>query len=657
MASHRREPLPAAAATAATSPFPANVNVNVDDVVQVSDPESLIRLLRAYNPAFDGAQAVREAYQDVPRQREGRGQGHDEMDLDLDDSEEEEEGQSFTRKLMGNALVDWVTAHVSSDTLLSVEEMNQYAALQQAGGGGGLHVLPHLEAKATLSQPSSLLPRVSTDPTPSDPPKVPPLSDQEIRTATQELNRSTSLITQQTEALRKQQQEFFDRLVAEHKRDVQARAALEVQQLGGLGERQRVLVRSTIELALFLGDKVDELEAQVEERREDVETLVDGMFHADDHVLASLQKLGDQLSRTTLGEEANEKEERMVRGLRDICARMIKFHVEGIRTRLDRIYLETLHAAVEAGTGTGTGGDGKTVTVEDVAAVQRELEELYTEILPVGQMAIEHQFLRPALDDLAAKNGRSLEQSTQAAHYIDQCLDYLLDRITTIRACLSEYLSHQQAVAEFAQLARPELDTKDILPKDPTDSSRPGASHHHRRNSSFPRPIPADSLSPELKSILQTLGVPTPTSSSDPSSTQSHLQTLQSALTTTLSDRQTKRDDLFATAQSSFEDAVTAHIGDAKAALAMLRDSVLAESPWGVIRLVDEELDEGVEVIRGEVEGVEGWRGEVEGEVRKAREDEGGGGRLLSGGGENVFDLYETMLEVWGAIESGRKRR
>ena len=96
---------------------------------------------------------------------------------------------------------------------------------------------------------------------------------------------------------------------------------------------------------------------------------------------------------------------------------MIKFHVEGIRTRLDRIYLETLHAAVESGTGAPE-GDAKTITVEDVAAVQRELEELYTEILPVGQMSIEHQFLRPALDDLAAKNGRSVEQSTQAAHYV-----------------------------------------------------------------------------------------------------------------------------------------------------------------------------------------------------------------------------------------------
>lgn len=76
-----------------------------------------------------------------------------------------------------------------------------------------------------------------------------------------------------------------------------------------------------VELALFLGDKVDELEAQNEDRKADVEALVDGMFHSDDHVLSSLQKLGDQLSRSYSGEDASKAEEDMVKSLRDICAR------------------------------------------------------------------------------------------------------------------------------------------------------------------------------------------------------------------------------------------------------------------------------------------------------------------------------------------------
>ncbi|KAK3485648.1 hypothetical protein B0T13DRAFT_484518 [Neurospora crassa] len=438
-----------------TTSFPANV----DDVV--SDPESLIRLLRAYDPAFDGAQAVRAAYEDALVRHH-----NDMMDHDLDDTDDHDHSQAtFSRGLTGNALVDWVTTHISSDTLLSVDEMDQYATLERAG------LLPHLEA--TLAQ-SGLKP--------SDPSKIPPLSDHQIRAATQELVRSTSLITRQTEALR-EQQDHLDRLVAEHKRDTQARAALEVQQLKGLEERQRDLVQSN------------------EERKADVETLVDGMFHSDDHVLSSLQKLGDQLSRSCSGEDASKAEEDMVKSLRDICARMIKFHVEGIRTRLDRIYLETLHAAVES----GAGDDGSTVTVEDVAAVQRELEELYTEIL----------------------------QS------IDECLDYLLDRITTIRACLQEYLSYQQASP------------------DSTSAS------HHRRHSSFPRQLPADSLSPEIKSILQTLGISIPTANK----------------------------------------------------------SATNSCPPRNQALKDAELEESVEVIRQELEKIEEWRGDIDGAVKASNAD------------------------------------
>ena len=65
------------------------------------------------------------------------------------------------------------------------------------------------------------------------------------------------------------------------------------------------------------------MEYQAEERKADVETLVDGMFHSDDHVLSSLQKLGDQLNKSWAGEEAtcSKAEQEMVGCLRDVCAR------------------------------------------------------------------------------------------------------------------------------------------------------------------------------------------------------------------------------------------------------------------------------------------------------------------------------------------------
>lgn len=50
----------------------------------------------------------------------------------------------------------------------------------------------------------------------------------------------------------------------------------------------------------------------------------------------------------------------------------------------------------------------------------------------------------------------------------------------------------------------------------------------------------------------------------------------------------------------------------------MLRDSVLAESPWGAVRLVDEELEGSVEVIRQELGKIEEWKGDVDGAVKAA---------------------------------------
>lgn len=91
--------------------------------------------------------------------------------------------------------------------------------------------------------------------------------------------------------------------------------------------------------------------------------------------------------------------------------RLIKFTVEGIRTKLDRIYLESLEASTQSSA-------INRVPPDEVSTLQEELESLYAEILPVAQMSTEQQFLEPALKALAAKNGHSLVRSAQATGYV-----------------------------------------------------------------------------------------------------------------------------------------------------------------------------------------------------------------------------------------------
>lgn len=85
--------------------------------------------------------------------------------------------------------------------------------------------------------------------------------------------------------------------------------------------------------------------------------------------------------------------------------------VEGIRTKLDRIYLESLESSAESAAADSASAD-------EVSAVQQELESLYSEILPVAQMSVEQQFLDPALKSLAAKKSDDRARSARATGYV-----------------------------------------------------------------------------------------------------------------------------------------------------------------------------------------------------------------------------------------------
>jgi SUMO ligase MMS21 Smc5/6 complex component len=147
---------------------------------------------------------------------------------------------------------------------------------------------------------------------------------------------------------------------------------------------------------------------------------VDNILKSDDKLLLSLQKLASDLDPGQSGDDDT------IARIRDLCARylvsqemsdtysnvsrLIKHTVEGIRTRLDRIYLDTLKSS-----NTSNGHDSDNQEVSDL---QEELESLYSEILPVAQMSAEQQYLEPALRVIAATNGQGQERSVKAVKYV-----------------------------------------------------------------------------------------------------------------------------------------------------------------------------------------------------------------------------------------------
>lgn len=228
--------------------------------------------------------------------------------------------------------------------------------------------------------------------------------DEEIRNAIEELHRSTEAINKQTDILR-QQQDALSRLLSTSGKFGDARSDLEVRRLQKW-ESDRKALNTTVELlSQSLDYRLAELQQQTKGGSDDVTQIVNDMLHSDDKLLASLQKLGWELDT----EDPEETES--VSKLRDICARLIKYTVECIRTKLDRVYLEALEAfpASEA---------SNCAAKEDITAQQAELEELYSEILPVAQMSVEQQWLEPSLRMLSSKNGSSLSRSAESLGYV-----------------------------------------------------------------------------------------------------------------------------------------------------------------------------------------------------------------------------------------------
>lgn len=82
-----------------------------------------------------------------------------------------------------------------------------------------------------------------------------------------------------------------------------------------------------------------------------------------------------------------------------------------LRTKLDKVYLESLIQTERSGQLLHASDD-------DVQALQEEVESLYSEILPVAQMSVEQQYLESALKSISSRSGQSLGRSAAAVAYV-----------------------------------------------------------------------------------------------------------------------------------------------------------------------------------------------------------------------------------------------
>lgn len=105
-------------------------------------------------------------------------------------------------------------------------------------------------------------------------------------------------------------------------------------------------------------------------------------------------------------------------------------------------------------------------------------------------------------------------------------------------------------------------------------------------------------------------------------------------LSATLAERADKAASVTRSAQSTFENTAASHIADARTALQLIRDSVLAESPFAEVHLVDPGIEASIGILAQEIHNV-GTR--LEGVGREA---------AALAKGRNV--KREEMIARWG---------
>ncbi|CAK7231157.1 hypothetical protein SEUCBS140593_007831 [Sporothrix eucalyptigena] len=535
----------------------------------------------------------------------------------------------------GPELATWAATHLTEDTLLTLDELELYDALQRSG------------REEEFASGDSAAPPL-------------PVSESGLRAAIAALERSTATIEKQTDVLRQQQDAVAKLSVPQSSLSSRTDAAARHQQRWDTA--RAALVADVEQRGRDLDERVGDLAQQNRALAQRVQQTVDGLCRSDDTLLASLQKLGWALPAVpNPGDEHEKQQQKSIARLRDICLHLIKFGVETIRTKLDWLYLEALEAV--------PADAPQTASEDDVAGLQEELESLFSEILPVAQMSVEQQHLEPALRTLSGQNTKNLTRALLALDYVDECLAYLLEHVSLLTGRIDVAVAHHATTEAMLATARTEL----AVPV-PTASSRKTAADNYqrRRLSNYGSPVrrrqsgagsahlrtrsgtvgasssmvgsvdlkaqrrrssgfgydsfgagaaaasPMDLLLESL-SLLLPMEEPELAGNASTAAVETAARINARFLQTTLVERANKADDVAANAQEAFEATTTTSLADARRALAQARASVLAESPFGDVQLVDPEIDGSIAIMADEVRRLRERQAAVDADLAQAR--------------------------------------
>ncbi|KAJ5170681.1 uncharacterized protein N7500_003464 [Penicillium coprophilum] len=299
----------------------------------------------------------------------------------------------------------WASKYLRPDTLLSKDELALYLKLENSDALQPILRNPGLGATR-------------------------PILEDELRNAIESLEASTATIQKQTETLKFQWESLSQQLGLENK--VKQQRSRDIARLQNKHEAGR---QSTTMAAAELAD---ELEANLrtasdksgaESKR--ILASLSTRLKQDDKVLARLETLISSIKYR--GNDAST-----VKRANHLSATLSDYVAEEIHYRLDRLYLETIHAG-------SSDPDAKDEPTS--IALEEELESLYPEIEILAEMSTRQQFHEPILRELQNEHDQLRVASQEK---LEQALDMLIE-MTLSKQDLTNQLGVRESSSELLE--------------------------------------------------------------------------------------------------------------------------------------------------------------------------------------------------------------
>ncbi|RKF73864.1 hypothetical protein GcM3_092024 [Golovinomyces cichoracearum] len=460
----------------------------------------------------------------------------------------------FDLELLKTALIDaksqskiqeWVDEYLSPETLLTKDELRHFTDLTETG-----------EFERLSKEDLSL---------------VLDLNEYELRTAIEELRESTAAVERQNEVLRLQQN-ALSALCKTERRARQSRSQINRGQVRRWEAEKSSIAAAISELVQILIYKNSDLAHFLKTSDLNFKQAIGSILQSDDRLLSSFQKLASDLDLNT------PEDENIIEKTKEYCARYIKYTVEGMRTKLDRIYLEALKNS--------SCNKNSEDNNQEVSDLQEELESLYSEIQPVAQIFVEKQYIEPVLQITKYTNSHSEKRLFKAFEYIENILSSITRRIELYAEKAKEFQGHRMAVEAVLKIARNELSYQDP-PAPDTKLRRCSA----RDMCSLSSHIDGE-IRPE-EQLAQSLGITLPKKDELEEASQLTMEK-------TLNERIARHKSQESTLQSTIESFISSHLADARVTLVLLRDVLLDKSNYNKIQLVDPELLQALDQVEAD---------------------------------------------------------